>query len=231
MWGAGILRRTVVGGGRVSRSRQWTRPLCSSETVYAEQLQLKEIKSPDFYETHAKDRNYFYHVDLQGQLFLEDTVPKNIATSLKSPKFLSFFFGHLRPNPTASDAFAPFHDYPFISPCGPEMNYIKAADTPVVFTELKHDASSDAWHLITNGSAAIPFQPTHLAISTTTGRLYHWVQHKRMTCFALIKSHVAVELSQSIDFRDDGPHLLRWHDGGVYPVATDTTRSPPSLSQ
>jgi hypothetical protein len=47
------------------------------------------IRKPlDFYETwankdDARERRYFYNVDFQGRLFLEEVSPKNIATSIK----------------------------------------------------------------------------------------------------------------------------------------------------
>ncbi|KAF0745756.1 hypothetical protein Ae201684_000204 [Aphanomyces euteiches] len=214
---------------QIRRSERLSKSLCTQESVYAEQLQLKEIKSPEFYDTHAKNRLYFYHVDLQGQLFLEDTVPKNIATSLKSPKFLRFFFGHLRPNPHAGSTLDPFQDYPYISPCGNETNFIKAADTPIVFTELKQ-VDDATFHLVTNGSHDVVFNPSHVAMSSSTGRLYHWTETKHLALFALIKSQVAVELSQSIEFHDDGPHILTWQDQ-VYPLAMETTTPPPDKAK
>ncbi len=60
----------------------------------------------------------------QGRLFLEDMMPKNVATSLKSPKFLRFFFRQLRINDTGVHV-----DYGYVSPCGSEMNFVKPADT------------------------------------------------------------------------------------------------------
>ncbi|RHZ33001.1 hypothetical protein DYB26_007298 [Aphanomyces astaci] len=167
------------------------------------------------------------HIEL-GQLFLEDTVPKNIATSLKSRKFLRFFFGQLRPNPHHANTQSLFHDYPYISPCGSEMNYIKAADTPVVFTELKQpDCDDGTWTLVTNTGHEVEFHPSNVAMSPATNRLYHWIQTKHLSLFGLLKSHVAVEVSQFIDFHDDGHHVLTWHDQ-AYPLSQDTTHPPPS---
>jgi hypothetical protein len=43
-------------------------------------------KPQEFYDHWAsgeKIRRYFYNIDLQGRLFLEETAPKNIATSIK----------------------------------------------------------------------------------------------------------------------------------------------------
>ena len=90
------------------------------ELVYEEQRQKADIKSNEFYEAEGHKRHYFYYVDLlvrpslrckirtgphvppclrtQGRLFLEDTTPKNIATSMKSDKFLRFFFRRVRRN-------------------------------------------------------------------------------------------------------------------------------------
>ena len=49
----------------------------------------------EFYEREAEKRHYFYHIDLQGRLYLEDTTPKNIATSLKSPKVVLSLISYL----------------------------------------------------------------------------------------------------------------------------------------
>jgi hypothetical protein len=102
------------------------------------------VKPIEWYDHHALDRQYFYNVDLQGRLFLEETMPKNIATSLKSAKFLDFFFKQLRPNPR-DGLFA--DEYPFISPCGKEMNFVRPFErrSPIVFIELKevtHDTEA-----------------------------------------------------------------------------------------
>ena len=89
------------------------------ELQYEEQRQLQDVKSAAFYEEQGQARRYFYYVDLlvrvsapfrraaaalqrppQGRLFLEDTVPKNIATSLKADKFLQFFFRQVSANRT-----------------------------------------------------------------------------------------------------------------------------------
>jgi len=98
--------------------------ICSPPALgdeYIEEWQQRQIKDPSFYETESQKRNYFYTVDLQGRLFLEESSPKNIATSLKSPKFLKFFFKQVRRNETGLH-----ENYSMTSPCGKEMNFIKA---------------------------------------------------------------------------------------------------------
>ncbi|ETW10104.1 hypothetical protein H310_00481 [Aphanomyces invadans] len=195
----------------------------STEAVYAEQLQLKQIKRvlrPPCTRSHL----LLPRRPPSGQLFLEDTMPKTIATSLKSHSFLRFFFGQLRPNPNAGKMSSLFHDYSYTSPCGSEMNYIKAADTPFVFSELKADDKGD-WTLVTNAGQAVRFDPSHLAMSTATHRLYHWLQTKHVSLFALLRSQVAVEVSQTIDFRENGHHVVQWK-GGQVPLTLDTSRPP-----
>ena len=49
-------------------------------------------KSNEYYLKQQINRNYFYALDTRGNLYLEDTIPRNIATSMKDKKFLKFFF-------------------------------------------------------------------------------------------------------------------------------------------
>ena len=55
----------------------------------------------------------------------------------KERAFLDFFFRRLRLNDTRRFVDA----YPFVSPCGREMNYVAAEDTPVVFHSLTADGA------------------------------------------------------------------------------------------
>ncbi|KAJ0399096.1 hypothetical protein P43SY_006074 [Pythium insidiosum] len=188
------------------------------EDKYLELKQLKDIKSEEFYDEQGVHRRYFYYVDLQGRLFLENTRPKNIASSLKSSKFLRFFFSQLRPNrledpssPSASEVegIVPFMEYPFRSPCGKEMNFIKCADRPIVFEDLRRDPKSEQWRLVFGGGElSIPFEPDALQISESTGRLYHRFTNKHfgvgdVESIGLVRSQVAVELGKSIQLYDD----------------------------
>ncbi|ETI34432.1 hypothetical protein F441_18895 [Phytophthora nicotianae CJ01A1] len=188
------------------------RGFCTAdEDKYLELKQLKDIKSEEFYDRQAHKRRYFYYIDLQGRLFLEDTRPKNIATSLKSAKFLRFFFSQVRPNGLAqckSKEEEDFLEYPFRSPCGKEMNFIKCADRPFVYEDLRRDERSGKWTLVFGGGElTMPFLPETLRISLSTGRLYHDVQTKHVDCgtpegVALVRSQLAVELGKHIDVHD-----------------------------
>ncbi|CAI5746059.1 unnamed protein product [Peronospora destructor] len=188
--------------------------LCTAnEDKYLELKQLKDIKrfgDAAFLGVCGQKRRYFYYIDLQGRLFLEDTRPKNIATSLKSAKFLRFFFSQVRRNGIAlckSKEEEELLEYPFRSPCGKEMNFIKCADRPFVFEDLRKD-DSGKWTLVFGGGELMmPFLPETLRISLSTGRLYHDVQTKHVASgtpegIALVRSQLAVELGKHIDVHD-----------------------------
>lgn len=151
----------------------------------------KFVKPIEWYDSRALDREYFYNVDLQGRLFLEETMPKNIATSLKSAKFLDFFFTQLRPNP--SDGLYA-DEYPFISPCGKEMNFVRPFElrSPIVFYELTSpptktadaqdgvsesqisNTANESDHVLIYGATLQEsFDPSALVMDTTEGRLFH----------------------------------------------------------
>lgn len=181
------------------------------------------IKPSSFYErlaTSEPARCYFYNVDLQGRLFLEETMPKNIATSIKDTRFLDFFFNRLQKISNKHKDFMkglsiPMEDYPFVSPCGKELNFIRPAATPIVFHSIDKD------NLVFAGSKKQLFDHARLAISEHTGRLYHEVTDFRLQGsnqleYALIRSAVAVSLSDCIISQEDG--LYYQLDNDLVPI-------------
>ncbi|KAI9912157.1 hypothetical protein PsorP6_008925 [Peronosclerospora sorghi] len=105
---------------------------------------------------------------------------------------------------TDEDAFL---EYPFRSPCGKEINFIKCADRPFVFEDLRRDDSGNWMLIFGGGELMMPFLPETLRVSLMTGRLYHDVQTKYIARgtregVALVKSQLAVELSKHMDFND-----------------------------
>lgn len=144
-------------------------------------------------------------------MFLENTRPKNIATSLKSAKFLKFFFSQIQRNGDAEGdpELEPLLEYPFKSPCGKEMNFIKCADRPFVLDSLAQDASSGKWMFTFGcGALAMPFQPETLRVSLSTGRLYHAVRTRHVASgteegTALIRSQLAVEIAKHMELHED----------------------------
>jgi Domain of unknown function (DUF4505) len=146
-------------------------------------------------------RCYFYTIDLQGRLFLEETMPKNVATCIKDINFLNFFFHRLRPlSPDEQimleKAGIPIEDYPFVSPCRArgdynnssnsgnattmmEYNLVRPAATPFVFHSILQrqqpleQKENNNLVLVYAGDKKQPFDWTRLAISSLTGKLYH----------------------------------------------------------
>ncbi|KAI9297090.1 hypothetical protein K502DRAFT_282963, partial [Neoconidiobolus thromboides FSU 785] len=108
-------------------------------------------------------REYFYFIDVHGQLFLMDTKPKNFTTCFKDIKFLNFFFKRLTINNLKDPT-----EYPYLSPCGKEFNFIKVEDTPIVFKDIDEQGN-----LIWGGDLKFPMDPKKLYVSKSNGRVYH----------------------------------------------------------
>jgi hypothetical protein len=189
-------------------------------------LSLSLACSEEFYDEQNLHRRYFYYIDLQGRLFLENTRPKNIATSLKSAKFLRFFFSQVRPNrlpDSEQEQYESFLEYPYRSPCGKEMNFIKCADRPLVFEDLRRQPEASVapsgWEFVFGGGElTMPFRPDTLKISLSTGRLYHDVETKHFPAgdpesIGLVRSQVAVELGRTIHLYDDDAVALNDSSG------------------
>ncbi|XP_056378904.1 UPF0598 protein C8orf82 homolog [Hyla sarda] len=143
-------------------------------------------------------REYFYYIDHQGQLFLDDVKVKNFITCFKDKKFLVFFFKQVQRNESGRY----MEDFPYISPCGRERNYIRCDDRPVVFTHLLSDESSGAERLSYCGGGdklTVPFQPEKLVMLPDNGRVYHPAPEKAGGV-GLVKSSLAFELSPCFEF-------------------------------
>ncbi|KAJ3181906.1 hypothetical protein HDU85_003422 [Gaertneriomyces sp. JEL0708] len=163
-------------------------------------------------------REYFYHIDSHGYLFLQETKIRNFTSCFKDKPFLNFFFQNLLPNVTQQHP-----EYEWISPCGPEMNFIKAEDTPIVY----HSLTSDNSHLSWAGDLRHPFHPQDIVVGTS-GRLYYpspvrWdveaLLEQRLSWklrYSLLKSSLVVDKMMA-RMKDCGDGtLLQWHDGGEY---------------
>jgi hypothetical protein len=68
-------------------------------------------------------------------LFLDDARMKNFTSCFKERHFLRFFFNRLKSNDTGKydETFA------FVSPCGPERNFVHCEDTPFVFNKVLNE--------------------------------------------------------------------------------------------
>lgn len=140
-------------------------------------------------------------------------------------KFLDFFFKRLKVNNTGR-----YHDYfPYVSPCGREMNYIRCDDLPIVFNQLlKQDRqviedirthssqlSTPTDELLSYGGVdtlTVPFQPEKLIMFPESGRIYH---PGPVGGVGLVKSSLALQLSSLFVYREgatetDQPHSFVW---------------------
>jgi hypothetical protein len=171
-------------------------------------------------------RCYFYNIDLHGRLYLEENPIKNITSSIKDMKFLDFFFAHIKYiNETHQEYMRqhdiPVEDYPFVSICQREWNFIRPAATPIVFHSL-----IDNEQILLYGSSNIlllrePLDETSgIVISKVSGKLYHKLtthsyyplsirkrypslhlttqQQQQQPQYALIRSTIALSLSDRI---------------------------------
>lgn len=198
----------------------------SSTPEYDEDRQARSIRDQAFYDSEGVARRYYYFVDLQGRLFLEDTLPKNIATSLKSERMLDLFFAQIRPIQLSHERLAGVAhvaaEYPWMSPCGKELNLVKAADTAVVFVDLQQGDGGGAWELHYGGSLRVPFRPQDLRMSAS-GRLYHLFDHRKMgnASVGLLRSSVAGVVAQGVDLNGSNDGIvagtIEW-DGETMPL-------------
>ncbi|XP_065061160.1 UPF0598 protein CG30010-like isoform X2 [Rhopilema esculentum] len=152
------------------------------------------------------------------KLFLDDTKVKNFITCFKDKQFLAFFFTRLKINKTGVFE----KDFPYVSPCGKEMNYIHCDDHPIVFSNfiLPEDQSGqqDQWLLTYNGigpKVKFEFQPKKLCM-LPSGRIYHPGPEKAGGV-GLVKSSLAIELSQNFVHKNgnsehDPPTHFVWNN-------------------
>lgn len=146
-------------------------------------------------------REYFYYIDHHGQLFLDDTKVKNFVTCFKDKQFLVFFFSRLRVNQSGRYE----EDFPYMSLCGRERNFLRCDDRPVVFTHLLQGGSGDQQLLSYCGGAeklAVPFRPEALYMHPVSGRVYHPCS-EHGGGVGLIRSALAIELSPSFFYAQD----------------------------
>uniref|UniRef100_A0A9J2Q308 Uncharacterized protein n=1 Tax=Ascaris lumbricoides TaxID=6252 RepID=A0A9J2Q308_ASCLU len=145
-------------------------------------------------------REYFYYVDHQGQLFLDDARIKNFTSCFKEERFLKFYFSRLTVNKTGRYA----DEFPYVSPCGVEMNFLRCDDRPFVFTAL--DINEEFW-LVGNCRKKVPFEAASLCMFPN-GRLYHPCP---LDAYGLVKSKLADQLYPNFVFDSSGfPTHFLW---------------------
>ncbi|HBS05775.1 MAG TPA: DUF4505 domain-containing protein [Leptospiraceae bacterium] len=127
------------------------------------------------------ERIYFYDIDGKGRLYHDGTLQDDID-------FLDFFFERLKPNDTG------MHDeYPYVSPCGREMNFVRSSGAPIVFRKMDERQNV----LIFGGSLTFPWQPEKLVIGSD-GQLYHPAPF----LLGRISPELLLEWQKYLDFND-----------------------------
>lgn len=91
-------------------------------------------------------RTYFYRLDGRGRLIHD-------SSELKDPEFLDFFIERIRKNDTGE-----FSEYPYLSVCNGEWNFIQPATTVFIFKKLENGK------LYYSPSHSVIFQPENLRI-------------------------------------------------------------------
>ena len=131
-------------------------------------------------------------------------------------QFLSFFFKRLRVNST--DRYT--NEFPYLSLCGRERNYIRCDDLPIVFTEVVHQPDHST-QLLSYGNAGkactVLFDPHKICMLPWTGRIYHPAPGLAGD-IGLVKSSIAIEWSRLFEFEKsdleqvEPPTYFTWQD-------------------
>ena len=170
-----------------------------SQSLFRYQDRCTVPRTKEFYEHGNSMRQYFYVLDLKGQVFLESSPCRNMATCIRDSKFLNFLIKNIQANNTGL-----YPDMPYISLCGREVNFITTIDpiAVLVFKDLLPILSSNGnphsskvtdnrslnsgrgatasqlrlhsgcdHHLIYASSLSQAFDPSLLAYSSSTGSL------------------------------------------------------------
>ena len=124
--------------------------------------------------------------------------------------FLEFFFKRLRLNEMDQ-----YPEFPYLSPCGRERNFIRCDDKAIVYTHIIEKEESD---LLSYGGAAdklcVLFEPSKICMLPETGRIYHPAS-AHIGGVGLIKSSIAIAISKYFDFEngeENPPTHFTWKD-------------------
>ncbi|XP_029044855.2 UPF0598 protein CG30010 [Osmia bicornis bicornis] len=182
-----------------SRSKK----LFSSKIFNRHYVEYVQGQSPE-----PKVREYFYYIDHQGMLFLDDARMKNFTSCFKDKKFLAFFFKRLKKNDTSRYR----EDFPYVSLCGIERNFVRCDDLPIVFTkviQLEDEKTKDNkdWFGYAHAEELlmVPFQPEKLHMNVHSGRVYHPAP-ERVGGIGLVRSKLAIEFSSLFNFEKGEEH-------------------------
>lgn len=135
---------------------------------------------------------------------------KNFTSCFKEKKFLKFFFDRVKLNETKR--YRP--EFPHLSLCGRERNFIRCDDTPIVFTHvIENEGAVDKLQYNHAGDILqVQFEPSKIYMNPETGRVYHPAWPK-VGNIGLIRSKLSIELSKYFEFEEGehkGPSHIWW---------------------
>jgi len=134
-----------------------------------------------------------------------------------------FFFKRLRLNQTGKYV----EDFPYISRCGPEMNYIRCENKPIVFTDIVQNSEDGSDQIVLNGigeKMTYPFEPSKLCMLPKNGRVYHPAPG-RVGGAGILRTSLAIEFSSYFSYADnntddDPPTHFEWK-GELYKLENE----------
>ncbi|XP_055313581.1 UPF0598 protein CG30010 [Sitodiplosis mosellana] len=163
---------------------------CFSQRNYCQSLYTQGQRAD------KKIREYFYYIDHDGMLFLDDARIKNFTSCFKDRHFIRFFFKRLRFNTTNRYQ----DEFPYISLCGTERNYVRCDDLPIVFTDVISNDEENALAFNHSGNELkLEFVPHKVYMSPENGRVYHPAE-SQYGSIGLIRSKMAIEFSKYFEF-------------------------------
>ena len=119
------------------------------------------------------ERAYFYYINERGELFNIEKETKKMPYGpfyIKERSVLNFFFKRLKKNESGENT-----EWPYSSPCGKEINFVKCKDSPIVFHTLireeGNEGENEEHYLLYGFDLKFPFQPSLLA-SNSEGKLF-----------------------------------------------------------
>nr|XP_033342328.1 UPF0598 protein CG30010 isoform X4 [Megalopta genalis] len=172
----------------------YLRPRLLPITIKTSNLKILGRQISDYKQGQSpepKVREYFYYIDHQGMLLKKNETGRYME------------------------------DFPYISLCGRERNFVRCDDLPVVFTKILQKQDNETgkevdWFGYAHAEEflMVPFEPGKLYMNIRTGRVYHPAP-ERVGGIGLVRSKIAIELSTLFKFEkgeDHGPTHFLWKD-------------------
>ncbi|KAF5300785.1 hypothetical protein FQA39_LY11030 [Lamprigera yunnana] len=104
-----------------------------------------------------------------------------------------------------------YPEFPYISLCGRERNFVRCDDYPIVFT---HVIDNDKLSYNHNDQLVFPFDPEMIYMSPKSGRVYHPAV-KNAGSIGLVRSKLAIEFSKNFIFENgetEPPTHFKWNN-------------------